>query len=80
MGPARQFAVPAPKEEVKISANFWSRQSGSVETSYQPSRMQKRKHQINSLAADCAAKRSELEQRRSQGFQTKAQTQAKYGW
>jgi hypothetical protein len=40
----------------------------------------KRKHQINSLAAECAANRIELEQRKSQGHKSKQQTQAKYGW
>ena len=45
-----------------------------------PYQVHKRKHQINSLAADCAANRIELEQRKSQGHKSKQQTQAKYGW
>ena len=56
------------------------RSSGSKESTYQPSRLQKRKHQINSLAAQCAEQRVELEQRMRHGSKSKAQTAAKYGW
>ena len=79
-GPARQYEVPAPPQEVKIAAEFWNRSSGSKESTYQPSRLQKRKHQINSLAAQCAEQRVELEQRMRHGSKSKAQTAAKYGW
>ena len=72
--------VPAPPQEVKIAAEFWNRSSGSKESTYQPSRLQKRKHQINSLAAQCAEQRVELEQRMRHGSKSKAQTAAKYGW
>ena len=61
-------------------AEFWNRSSGSKESTYQPSRLQKRKHQINSLAAQCAEQRVELEQRMRHGSKSKAQTAAKYGW
>ena len=46
----------------------------------QPTRMQKTKHQINSLAA--AAAQSELEMYEARGHRnkTRAETQAKYGW
>ena len=84
--PQRKFGqevkklVPAPPQEVKIAAEFWNRSSGSKESTYQPSRLQKRKHQINSLAAQCAEQRVELEQRMRHGSKSKAQTAAKYGW
>ncbi|KAL3850477.1 hypothetical protein ACJIZ3_012359 [Penstemon smallii] len=45
-----------------------------------PTKLHKRKHQIGSLYFDLKQKETELAERRSQGFQTKAQTQAKYGW
>jgi len=80
MGPARQYEIPKPAEDVTISANFYNRGSGELEQSYKPNKMQKRKHQINSLAFDCAAKSSELAMRASHGIKTKQQTQAKYGW
>ena len=79
-GPTRQYEVPAPPQEVKIAAEFWNRSSGSKESTYQPSRLQKRKHQINSLAFDCKERSAELQARAAQGFKTKAQTMAKYGW
>ena len=75
-----KYEVPAPPQEVKIAAEFWNRSSGSKESTYQPSRLQKRKHQINSLAAQCAEQRVELEQRMRHGSKSKAQTAAKYGW
>ena len=82
MGPAKQydFAVPPPREEVKIAANFWSRTSGAVEAQYKPSSLQKRKHQINSLAADAAARSAEVYARGSKGMKSKKETAAKYGW
>ena len=48
--------------------------------SRQFSDIQLTRHQINSLAADCAEKSIELAQRRSAGYKTKQETQAKYGW
>ena len=79
--PANEYAIaPKDAEEVKVTAKFFNRSTGGIETSYQPSKLQKRKHQINSLAAECAANSVELAQRRSAGFKTKQETQAKYGW
>uniref|UniRef100_A0A0D9VCU0 Proline-rich protein PRCC n=1 Tax=Leersia perrieri TaxID=77586 RepID=A0A0D9VCU0_9ORYZ len=45
-----------------------------------PSKLHKRKHQIGSLFFDMKQKEMELAERRSKGFLTKAETQAKYGW
>ncbi|XP_076887363.1 uncharacterized protein LOC143537490 [Bidens hawaiensis] len=45
-----------------------------------PSKLHKRKHQIGSLYFDMRSKESELAERRSKGFLTKAETHAKYGW
>lgn len=45
-----------------------------------PSKLAKRKHQIGSLYFDMRAKEMELNERRSKGVLTKAETQAKYGW
>lgn len=45
-----------------------------------PSKLHKRKHQIGSLFFDMKQKETELAERRSRGFLTKAETQAKYGW
>lgn len=79
--PATEYAIaPKDAEEVKITAKFFNRSTGAIETTYQPNKLHKRKHQINSLAADCAASSIELAQRRSSGFKTKQETQAKYGW
>jgi len=78
---ATLFAQKQPDEdEVAIKAKFYNRSTGAYDTTYKASSVHKRKHQINSLAADCAANRIELEQRKSQGHKSKQQTQAKYGW
>jgi proline-rich protein PRCC len=47
---------------------------------FKPSKVQKRKHQINALAASAAERELELMEKRGQSYKTKAQTQAKYGW
>jgi len=81
IGQSKQYDfAPPPQKEVKIAANFWSRTSGAVEAHYQASSLQKRKHQINSLAADAAARSSEIAARGSKGMKSKAETAAKYGW
>ncbi|KAI3760307.1 hypothetical protein L1987_50700 [Smallanthus sonchifolius] len=49
-------------------------------TKGKPSKLHKRKHQIGSLYFDMRSKEMELAERRSKGFLTKAETQAKYGW
>jgi len=82
MGQAKQydFAVPANNEEVKIASKTWSRSSGTVEQSYKASSLQKRKHQINSLAADAAQRSAEVYARGTKGMKSKKETAAKYGW
>lgn len=45
-----------------------------------PTKLHKRKHQIGALYFDMKQKETELAERRSKGFLTKAQTQGKYGW
>ena len=71
---------PPDEEEVAVKAKFYNRSTGAFETTFKSSSIHKRKHQINSLAQQCAANRVELEQRKAQGHKTKQQTQAKYGW
>ncbi|KAM7273705.1 hypothetical protein ACFE04_028369 [Oxalis oulophora] len=51
-----------------------------VSTKGKPSKLHKRKHQISSLYFEMKSKETELAERRAKGFQTKAQTQGKYGW
>lgn len=51
-----------------------------VSTKGKPTKLHKRKHQIGSLYFDMKQKEMELQERRSKGFLTKAETQAKYGW
>jgi len=78
---ATLFAQKQPDaDEVAVQAKFYNRSTGSYDTTFKASKVHKRKHQINSLAAECAANRIELEQRKSQGHKSKQQTQAKYGW
>ena len=46
----------------------------------QPSKMQNRKHQINSLAAAAAQSELEMYEMKGNRNKTRAETQAKYGW
>ena len=64
----------------RVDGLSWNSSEGAAVTSSGANRMQKGKHQINSLAA--AAQARELEVARIGGARmlTKAQTQAKYGW
>lgn len=78
--PSLYTQKPPDEEEVAIKAKFYNRSTGTFETTFKSSSIHTRKHQINSLAQQCAANRVELEQRRAQGHKTKQQTQAKYGW
>jgi hypothetical protein len=55
IGPAPQYVLERPAEEVTVAAKFYNRKSGSVESMYKPNTLQKRKHQINSLAFDAQA-------------------------
>ena len=80
IGPAREFEIQRPKEDVQIAAQFWNRKTGSLEAVCKPNRLQKRKHQINALAHECKEKAVELAQRARMGLKTKKETQAKYGW
>ena len=47
---------------------------------FKPSKLQKRKHQINSLAIAAAERELELMEKRGRATKTKAETNAKYGW
>jgi proline-rich protein PRCC len=81
LGAAKQYEfTPAPKQEVAIAASFWSRKTGTVESQYQASSLQKRKHQINSLAADAAQQAAVIAANGAKTNKSKAQTAAKYGW
>ena len=82
IGQSRQydFAPPPPPQEAKIAAGFWSRTSGDVVQHYVPSSQQKRKHQINSLAADAQARAADVALRSSKSQKSKRETAAKYGW
>ena len=79
-GPDRAFEIAAPSNEVKVSATFWSRSTGSVQHSAQPSRVQKRKHQINSLAAAAAAQEAELRQRNASNNNHRRNTRQRGGF
>ncbi len=59
--------------------SFDSRQNPGA-TKAEGTKLQRRKHQINTLAAQANAMERELLDNAGRGKLTKAQTQAKYGW
>ncbi|KAL7602828.1 hypothetical protein Lser_V15G19933 [Lactuca serriola] len=61
---------------IAFGASYQSASSGKGK----PTKLHKRKHQIGSLYFDMRSKEMELAERRSKGFLTKAETQAKYRW
>lgn len=52
----------------------------SVQKTLEPTSLQKRKHQINQLAAQAASMERDLMERSGASRVTKAQTRSKYGW
>lgn len=78
--PAGLPVLEAPKDDAKVAAKFWNRQTSTFEQSYQPSSLQKRKHQINSLAHQAMMNAGELQARQASSRKTKGDTAAKYGW
>lgn len=68
------------EDQVKSTGIAFGPAYQPASTKGKPSKLHKRKHQIGSLLFDMRQKEMELAERRSKGFLTKAQTQAKYGW
>ncbi|KAL3616285.1 hypothetical protein CASFOL_039675 [Castilleja foliolosa] len=68
------------EDQVKATGIAFGPSYQPVSTKGKPTKLHKRKHQISSLYFDMRQKETELAERRSKGFLTKAQTQAKYGW
>ncbi|KAL8525951.1 hypothetical protein ACS0TY_015244 [Phlomoides rotata] len=68
------------EDQVKSTGIAFGPAYQPASTKGKPTKLHKRKHQIGSLFFEMRQKESELAERRSKGFLTKAQTQAKYGW
>ncbi|KAG5176125.1 hypothetical protein JKP88DRAFT_171554, partial [Tribonema minus] len=72
--------VAGAESEKEIRGQRYNPATGQTETIVGASKGQKRKHQINSLAVQAAARELDIMEKRGAGFLTKAQTHAKYGW
>eukprot|EP01083_Nonionella_stella_P049365 131586_1 len=69
------------REDIKIiPTNSFNPETGKVERVKKYTKIQRRKHQINTLAIEAQEKALQLAMRRSSSYKTKAETQAKYGW
>ncbi|XWS52287.1 hypothetical protein CRYUN_Cryun11dG0055200 [Craigia yunnanensis] len=68
------------EDQVKMTGIAFGPSYQPASTKGKPSKLHKRKHQIGSLFFDMKQKEMELQERRSRGLLTKAETQAKYGW
>lgn len=68
------------KKRVSDDISMYDGQGWKQTTHANPSRVQKRKHQINWLATEAMEKEAEMLERGSQKIMSKAQTHAKYGW
>jgi len=67
-------------KKVPVEMSMYESSRWAQTTHANPSRIQKRKHQINWMAQDAMEKEAELQERNSQSRLTKAQTSMKYGW
>lgn len=74
-GPGLHSGKKVPEEMSMYESKSWS-----STTHANPSRIQKRKHQINWLAQEAMDKEAELLDRNATSRLTKSQTQMKYGW
>ena len=68
------------KREMQLQSVFNFGQKGGEKLISQPTKVQSRKHQINSLALHAAEMELELMEARGARSKTKSETQAKYGW
>ena len=83
--PLHHTIVPPPacarSPQPQPNAAFWDTETGAVVSSSKPSSTHKRKHQINTLAFEAAARDVEsMNQKGAASLKTKRETQAKYGW
>jgi hypothetical protein len=83
--PSHHTIVPPPacarSPQPQPNAAFWDTETGAVVSSSKPSSTHKRKHQINTLAFEAAARDVEsMNQKGAASLKTKRETQAKYGW
>ncbi|CBN79222.1 conserved unknown protein [Ectocarpus siliculosus] len=68
------------QEQKHIESSVYDPSTGKTVKTLEPTSMQKRKHQINQLAAQAASMERDLMERSGASRLTKAQTHAKYGW
>ena len=68
------------KREALLSSAFNFGQKGGDSMIQQPTKVQNRRHQINSLAFNAAQIEMELLDAKGARMRTKSETQAKYGW
>ncbi|KAE8677180.1 Detected protein of unknown function [Hibiscus syriacus] len=68
------------EDQVKMTGIAFGPSYQPASSKGKPNKLHKRKHQIGSLYFDMKQKEMELQERRSRGLLTKAETQAKYGW
>lgn len=66
--------------DVQVTSQFWNARTGKFQTNLKPTKLHKRKHQINQLAHEAAAREFELAKKRAHGYKTRRETQLKYGW
>lgn len=66
--------------DVRVAASFYNPKTGTNIMTLRPSKLQRRRHQINSLAVTAAERELDLLERRNLSMKTKRHTQSRYGW
>ena len=77
---AEQRAIAEGKANAKVSARVFNRNTGEIQMVSTQSKTAKRKHQIHTLAVQAKEREFTMQNQKGKFLQTKAQTQAKYGW
>ncbi|KAL8446316.1 hypothetical protein Emed_005124 [Eimeria media] len=77
---AAESGPQAKKAKLRLATKVWSAKDGAITETLEPKQMQKRKHQINWLAAEAHEKELEMLEMTARTRQTKYQTAMKYGW
>ena len=78
--PSQLAATSKFTSDVKVAAPFYDPRTGTNITTLRPSKLQRRRHQINSLAATVAERELQLIQQQNLTKNLKTQTRQKYGW
>jgi len=72
--------LDSSQSQPDVEATFWNARAGTVHVVHEPGKLQKRKHQINSLAFQAASMETALATQRANSARIRQVARSKYGW